>query len=68
MYNYFQATNLTGLNVAKNPHYTLGVLYGKILRTIRKMPEEASYRKYTEEIVSTRAKIVQEVLIKLCDY
>lgn len=58
----FQTTGLTRLNVAKNPHYTLSVLYGKILRTIRKMPEDASYRKYTEEIVSNRAKIVQEVI------
>lgn len=60
---HVQTTGLTRLSVAKNPQYTLGVLYGKILRTLRRMPEEASYRKYTEEIVSNRAKIVQEVLI-----
>jgi len=60
-YKYLKkTTGLTKLNVAKNPHYTLGVLYGKILRTLQKMPEEASYRKYTEEIITNRAKIVQE--------
>ncbi|XP_050519875.1 NADH dehydrogenase [ubiquinone] 1 alpha subcomplex subunit 5 [Daktulosphaira vitifoliae] len=55
-----KTTGLTRLNVAKNPQYTLNVLYGKILRTIQKMPENASYRKYTEKIVSDRAKIVKE--------
>lgn len=59
----FQTTGLTRLNVAKNPHYTLGVLYGKILRTLQKMPEDAAYRKFTENIISDRAKTVQEVLL-----
>ncbi|NP_001280483.1 NADH dehydrogenase [ubiquinone] 1 alpha subcomplex subunit 5 [Acyrthosiphon pisum] len=62
-YKYLkQTTGLTRLNVAKSPHYTLGVLYGKILRTLRKMPEDAAYRKYTEQIISNRAKIVQETV------
>lgn len=52
-------TGLTGLAVAKNPHHTLGVLYGKILRTLQKMPENAAYRKYTEEIVNERAQIIK---------
>ncbi|XP_050425229.1 NADH dehydrogenase [ubiquinone] 1 alpha subcomplex subunit 5 [Adelges cooleyi] len=60
-YKYLKkTTGLTGLNVARNPQYTLNVLYGKILRIIRKMPEDASYRNYTEKIVTDRAKIVQE--------
>ncbi|XP_019874505.1 NADH dehydrogenase [ubiquinone] 1 alpha subcomplex subunit 5 [Aethina tumida] len=54
-----RTTGLTGLAVAKNPHHTLGVLYSKILRTLQKMPQDAAYRKYTEEIVHERAKILQ---------
>lgn len=53
------STGLTGLAVAKNPHHMLGVLYGKILRTLQKMPENSVYRKYTEEIVNDRAQIVK---------
>jgi len=52
-------TRLTGLAVAKNPHHTLGVLYGKILRSCQKMPQDASYRKYTEEIVTERLNHVK---------
>ncbi|XP_037782879.1 NADH dehydrogenase [ubiquinone] 1 alpha subcomplex subunit 5-like [Penaeus monodon] len=47
-------TGLTGLAVATNPHHTLGVLYGKILRCLQKMPPNSSYRQYTEQIVSER--------------
>ncbi|XP_049793368.1 NADH dehydrogenase [ubiquinone] 1 alpha subcomplex subunit 5 [Schistocerca nitens] len=54
-----KATGLTGLAVAVNPHHTLGVLYGKILRALQKMPEDAAYRKYTQEIVMERARIVK---------
>ncbi|XP_001649896.2 NADH dehydrogenase [ubiquinone] 1 alpha subcomplex subunit 5 [Aedes aegypti] len=53
-----KATGLTGLNVAKNPHHTLTALYNKILRAVAKMPQDAAYRRYTEQIVSERAKIV----------
>ncbi|ETN61654.1 NADH dehydrogenase 1 alpha subcomplex subunit 5 [Anopheles darlingi] len=53
-----KATGLTGLQVAKNPHHTLTALYNKILRAVSKMPQEAAYRRYTEQIVSQRAKIV----------
>lgn len=52
-------TGLTGLAVSKNPHHTLGVLYGKILRTLQQMPQDASYRKYTEEIINERAQILK---------
>lgn len=44
--------------VATNPHHTLSALYGKILRAVAKMPNDAAYRKYTEKIVTERAKIV----------
>lgn len=55
-----QATGLTGLAVSKNPHHTLGVLYGKILRTLQKMPQDAAYRKYTEEIINERAQALKQ--------
>lgn len=47
--------------VAPNAHHTLGALYGKILRTLKKMPEDAAYRKYTEEIVRERAAVLTQV-------
>ena len=52
---------MTGLAVSPNPHYTLTALYGKILRALAKMPQDASYRKYTEQIVNDRLKAVQTV-------
>lgn len=58
-----QTTGLTGLKVAVNPHHTLSALYGKILRAVQKMPQDAAYRKYTEQIVQERAKIVSCVSI-----
>jgi ETC complex I subunit conserved region len=56
-----QATGLTGLKVSPNPHYTLNALYGKILRAVAKMPQEAAYRKYTEQIINDRLKAVSTV-------
>lgn len=47
--------------VSTSPHHTLTSLYGKTLRAIAKMPENAAYRKYTEKIVTERAKIVANV-------
>lgn len=58
-----QATGLTGLLVAKNPHHTLSALYGKTLRALNKMPETAAYRIHTEKIVTDRARIVANVYI-----
>lgn len=58
---FLQTTGLTGLKVAKNPIHELTVLYGKTLRVLQKMPEDAAYRKYTEEIVSHKANIVKSV-------
>ncbi|CAG0887106.1 unnamed protein product [Cyprideis torosa] len=56
--NLKRTTGLTGLIVAKNPHYTLSVLYGKLLRTLQKMPENAAYRLNTEAIVQDRVAMV----------
>lgn len=47
--------------VSTSPHHTLTSLYGKTLRAIAKMPENAGYRKNTERIVTERAKIVANV-------
>lgn len=54
-----KTTGLTGLAVSKTPHYTLGVLYGKILRTLQKMPESAAYRRHTEKIIAERAAVLK---------
>ncbi|GLH14498.1 hypothetical protein R5R35_008949 [Gryllus longicercus] len=54
-----KTTGLTGLAVSTNPHHTLNVLYGKILRALQKMPAESAYKKYTEEIVNERCQIVK---------
>ncbi|XP_050682059.1 NADH dehydrogenase [ubiquinone] 1 alpha subcomplex subunit 5 [Leptidea sinapis] len=55
-----KTTGLMGLAVNPNPHHTLGALYGKILRTLQKMPEESIYRKSTEQIVRERAAVLKE--------
>ncbi|XP_066157237.1 NADH dehydrogenase [ubiquinone] 1 alpha subcomplex subunit 5 [Euwallacea fornicatus] len=51
-------TGLTGLAVSKHPHQILGTLYGKILRTLQKMPESATYRKHTEAIIKERGDVL----------
>ncbi|VVC95179.1 unnamed protein product [Leptidea sinapis] len=56
-----KTTGLMGLAVNPNPHHTLGALYGKILRTLQKMPEESIYRKSTEQIVRERAAVLKEL-------
>ncbi|CAM1314031.1 NDUFA5 (predicted) [Pycnogonum litorale] len=52
-------TGMTGLKVAKSPHYTLTRLYDKILRACKNMPETSAYRKNTESIVQNRLSVVQ---------
>lgn len=56
-----QSTGLTGLAVATNPHHTLCALYGKIIRAVAKMPQDAAYRKSTEALVKQRADAVAQV-------
>jgi len=53
-------TGLTRLAVAQNPQHTLSVLYAKILRSLQKIPEDAAYRRYTEQVVKDRALAVSE--------
>ncbi|KAI1284881.1 NADH dehydrogenase [ubiquinone] 1 alpha subcomplex subunit 5 [Halotydeus destructor] len=57
-----KTTGLTGLLVARNPHFTLTSLYTKILGTLDKMPQEAAYRKHTEKLVKERMDIVKNEL------
>ncbi len=52
-------TNLTRMAVVKNPHHRLGLVYGKILRALAKMPNDYPYRKYTESLVMERAALVK---------
>lgn len=56
-----QSTGLTGLAVATNPHHTLCALYGKIIRAVAKMPQDAAYRKNTELLIKQRADAVAQV-------
>ncbi|XP_018330119.2 NADH dehydrogenase [ubiquinone] 1 alpha subcomplex subunit 5 [Agrilus planipennis] len=70
--NLKKSTYITGLAVAKTPHHTLGALYNKILRVLQKMPEDAAYRKYTEEVINERSSIlkstkdISEIEKKIC--
>lgn len=57
-----QCTGLTGLAVSKHPHKFLASVYGKILRTLAKMPENAAYRIHTEQIVKDRASVIASVI------
>lgn len=57
----FQTTGLAGLKVVTNPEHRLQVVYGKVLRALQRIPPQAAYRKYTEELVNTRLQIVKEV-------
>lgn len=51
-------TGLAGLTVNPAAHRSLGILYGKILRTLQKMPSTAVYRRNTETIINERAKVL----------
>ncbi|KAA0193725.1 hypothetical protein HAZT_HAZT000533 [Hyalella azteca] len=50
---------MTGLKVCRNPHQILNILHTKILRCLQKMPQDAAYRKYTEQIVLERDAAVK---------
>merc|ERR1712071_71666 len=53
-------TGLTGLAVAQNPQHTLSVLYAKTLRSLQKLPSDAAYLRYTEQVIKERAAAVAE--------
>ncbi|XP_040576523.1 NADH dehydrogenase [ubiquinone] 1 alpha subcomplex subunit 5 [Lepeophtheirus salmonis] len=52
-------TGLARLPVAKNPHHLLGVIYGRTLRALAKMPQDYPYRMNTESLVNKRAEFVK---------
>ncbi|KAF2356077.1 ETC complex I subunit [Trinorchestia longiramus] len=54
-----KTTGLTGLAVSRNPHQILNILHAKILRCLQKMPQDAAYRKYTEQIILERDSAVK---------
>ncbi|KAM9277250.1 NADH dehydrogenase [ubiquinone] 1 alpha subcomplex subunit 5 isoform 1-T2 [Cariama cristata] len=54
-----KTTGLVGLAVAENPHERLRILYTKILGVLQNIPEDAAYRKYTEQIVNQRFNLVK---------
>jgi len=56
-----QTTGLTGLAVSKNPVAVLNIVHNKILRCLQKMPEDAAYRKYTEQIINEREVALKSV-------
>lgn len=43
----------------------LRILYSKILATVQSMPQDAAYRKYTEQLVSDRFDHVRAVSERL---
>ncbi|PAV61506.1 hypothetical protein WR25_10097 [Diploscapter pachys] len=56
--HFKQTTGLTGLWVDETPHHSLKVAYGRILRVLEQMPQDAVYRRFTEQIVKQRLALV----------
>ncbi|XP_041072082.1 NADH dehydrogenase [ubiquinone] 1 alpha subcomplex subunit 5 [Carcharodon carcharias] len=54
-----KTTGLVGLAVTQNPHETLRILYTRILAVLQSIPQDAAYRKYTEQIVNERFNLVK---------
>ncbi|XP_066543125.1 NADH dehydrogenase [ubiquinone] 1 alpha subcomplex subunit 5-like [Amia ocellicauda] len=42
-----------------NPHDRLRVLYTKILASLQSIPQDAAYRRYTEQVISQRFDLVK---------
>lgn len=59
----FQTTKLTGLAVEQNPRHRLLLLYNRVLGLLQRIPENAAYRKHTEELIRHRQRIVESVSI-----
>ncbi|XP_076861640.1 NADH dehydrogenase [ubiquinone] 1 alpha subcomplex subunit 5 isoform X2 [Brachyhypopomus gauderio] len=47
-------TGLVGLAVSQRPHEHLRILYSRILTSLQKLPQDAAYRKYTEQLITER--------------
>ncbi len=61
-------TNLTRMEVAKNPAHSLGVFYSKTLRALAKMPNDYPYRKYTEEVRDKERHVVRQIGCRLLSF
>ncbi|KAK3518212.1 hypothetical protein QTP70_033904, partial [Hemibagrus guttatus] len=54
-----KTTGLVGLAVSLNPNERLRILYSKILGSVQAMPQDAAYRKYTEQLINERLNHVK---------
>ncbi|XP_056131553.1 NADH dehydrogenase [ubiquinone] 1 alpha subcomplex subunit 5 [Lampris incognitus] len=54
-----KTTGLVGLAVAQHPQDRLKSLYSKILVSLQNIPQDAAYRKYTEQLVNERFNLVK---------
>ncbi|XP_061921599.1 NADH dehydrogenase [ubiquinone] 1 alpha subcomplex subunit 5 [Entelurus aequoreus] len=54
-----KTTGLVGLAVSQHPHERLKALYSKILASLQTMPQDAAYRKYTEQLVNEKFDYVK---------
>ncbi|XP_059904745.1 NADH dehydrogenase [ubiquinone] 1 alpha subcomplex subunit 5 [Gadus macrocephalus] len=54
-----KTTGLVGLAVSKNPQERLRILYSKILASLQTLPQDAAYRRYTEQLVTERYDLVK---------
>jgi len=52
------STGLTGLLVEAKPIEKLTRIYNNILKTVATMPENAGYRKYTEQMAKQRLEVI----------
>uniref|UniRef100_A0A6I8N870 NADH dehydrogenase [ubiquinone] 1 alpha subcomplex subunit 5 n=1 Tax=Ornithorhynchus anatinus TaxID=9258 RepID=A0A6I8N870_ORNAN len=58
--NKTETTGLVGLAVCATPHERLRILYTKILDALEHIPQNAAYRKYTEQITNEKLQMVKE--------
>ncbi|KFD51430.1 hypothetical protein M513_07643, partial [Trichuris suis] len=52
-------TGLTGIHVVKDPAKHLRIIYGRVLKSLQKMPEDCEYRRSTEATVIDRLQIIE---------
>lgn len=52
-------TGFAGLPVCKDPHTELSRFYGRIIRELKKLPEDSKYRVATEQVFKERKDIVE---------
>ncbi|XP_076762259.1 NADH dehydrogenase (ubiquinone) subunit ND-13B [Xylocopa sonorina] len=55
-----KTTGLTGLLVSKSPHMELRIIYDKILRFAKLLPEDYAYRKSVENMATERNDILKK--------